>query len=290
MIDDWTDCCDGSNPVTRRTFVLSLLATIVSACAGPTLSGSGKRERELLDEAANLYRQAAVDLHSHPGPFAGAPIFPGASRELTSALADMRLARLDAALFSLSSDRPVIRRDPSAGLTRQFREPEPGELFRFAQSHFDKVLSQMDGMIALSAADVVAFKRKGVPCAILAFEGADALDDDLSRVKLFYDRGIRVIQLVHYRINAVGDIMTEPIKHGGLTPFGRDVVKEMNRTGMIIDVAHAHSETVRGALAESRHPVLDSHTRPTVRIETRRARSDDELRAVAKKGGVIGVW
>lgn len=288
--DEWTDCCDGSAPATRRAFLLSLLATLTSACAGPTLSGSAKRERGLLDDAAALHRRAAVDVHCHPGPFAGSNIFPGASRELTSALADARLGRLDAALFSLPADRPVIRRQSPAGPPRQFRDPQPGELFHVARSHFDKVLGEMAGTIALAPADVAAFKRKGAPCAILAFEGADALEGDLARVKLFYERGIRVIQLVHYRINEVGDIMTEPAKHGGLTPFGWDLVKAMNRAGMIVDVAHAHSDTLRGVVAESRHPVLDSHTRPTVRIETRRARSDEELRAVAKTGGVIGVW
>jgi microsomal dipeptidase-like Zn-dependent dipeptidase len=113
----------------------------------------------------------------------------------------MRLGRLDAALFSLPSDRPVIRRNSLTGRTRQFREPERGELFRFAQFHFDKVLGRMEGMIALSPPDVFAFKRKGLPCAIIALEGADALEGDLSRVKLFDDRGIRVIQLLHYRIN-----------------------------------------------------------------------------------------
>jgi membrane dipeptidase len=290
MIDDRMDCCDGADPVSRRTFLLSLLSTITSDCAGPTSNGSAKRERELLDEAANLQHLAAVDLHSHPGPFGGRNVFPEASVEIASAFADMRRGGLDAALFSLPSDRPVIRRNSPTGRTRQFREPERGELFRFVQTHFDKVLGRMDRMTALSPHDVFAFKRKGSPCAIIGLEGADALEGDLSRVKLFYDRGVRVIQLLHYRINEVGDIMTEPVRHGGLTPFGRNVVKEMNRTAMIIDVAHAHFETLRGVVAESRHPVIDSHTRSMNRIKARRARSNNELRAVANKGGVIGVW
>jgi membrane dipeptidase len=265
-----------------------VLAHIASACAGPTFSGSVKRERELIEQTASLPARVTVDLHAHPGPFAGSSIFPGASRELTSVLAEMKRAEIDAGIFSLPTDRPVIRR--SAGGTRQFREPVPGELFRFAQSRFDRISSQMREIVAASADDIVGFKRKGAPCAILALEGADALEGELSRVKLFCDRGIRVIQLLHYRINELGDIMTEGSRHGGLTPFGRSVVKEMNRLGMIIDVAHAHSDTVRDVLAESRHPVIDSHTRPAARFQHRRARTDADLRSMAAKGGVIGMW
>jgi membrane dipeptidase len=201
----------------------------------------------------------------------------------------MRQGKLDAAIFSLVTDGPVLRRDPD-GRIRQFREPEPGELFLYAQSRFEKARNEIEGMIARSPVEVIAFKKDGVPCAILSHEGADALEGNLSRVKLFYDWGLRVLQLMHYRINELGDIQTEPPRHGGLTPFGRDVVKEMNRIGMIIDVAHAHFETVRAVLSESRHSVLDSHTGPSALTKVPRARSDDELRAIANKGGVIGIW
>jgi membrane dipeptidase len=202
----------------------------------------------------------------------------------------MQAGKLDAALFSLTTDRPVIQGDPQRGGGRQYREPEPGELFRDAQSRFEKARSQIEGMIAFSPSEVVAFKKKERPCAILAHEGADALEGNLSRVKLFYDWGVRSLQFVHFRINELGDVQTEAPKHQGLTPFGRDVVKEMNRLGMIIDVSHAHAETVHGILAESRHPVMDSHTRPATRFQALRARSDGELRAIAQKGGVIGMW
>jgi len=202
----------------------------------------------------------------------------------------MQAGKLDAAVFSLVTDGPVIRRDPQRGETRQYRDPEPGELFRDAQSRFEKAKSQIEGMIALSPSEVIALKKNNRPCAILSHEGADALEGNLSRVPLFYGWGLRVLQLVHYRINELGDIQTEPPKHGGLTPFGRDVVRETNRLGMIIDVAHVHAETLRGVLAESRHPVIDSHTRPAARFQASRARSDGELQAVARKGGVIGMW
>jgi len=290
VLDPWVDSrgCPGSAP--RRTFILSLLAAIASACSGPTTSASTKREGDLLDEAAALSQRISVDLIAHAGPFARNFPFPESARDRAAVLTHMQAGKLDAAVFSLVTDGPVIRRDPQRGGTRQYREPEPGELFRDAQSRFEKAKSQIEGMIALSPSEVVALKKKEMPCAILSHEGADALEGNLSRVQLFYDWGLRVLQLLHYRINELGDIQTEPPKHRGLTSFGRDVVKEMNRLGMIIDVAHAHAETVRGVLAESRHPVIDSHTRPAARFQASRARSDGELQAVAQKGGVIGMW
>jgi membrane dipeptidase len=282
--------CAGRDAITRRTFLASLLATIASACAGPTHSGSAKRQQELLSESADLYRNVVVDFHAHPGEFAGRLMFPGASRELSSVLADMKEARVDAAVFSFPADRPLIASDPKTGLQRQVREPKPGELFSITQAHFDKALSKMKPMIALSPADIITFKQQGAPCAILGLEGADPLEGDLSRVKLFYDRGIRVMQLVHYRVGEIGEIMTEPPRQGGLTPFGADVVRECNRLGLLLDVAHAHTETVRRVLAETQHPIIDSHTRPSAQFQHPRSRSDDELRAVAKNGGVIAIW
>lgn len=290
VLDAWIDSCDCPGSASRRMFILSLLAAIASACSGPTTSASTKRKRDLLDEAAALSQRISVDLIAHAGPFAPNFPFPDSARDRADVLAHMQAGKLDAAVFSLVADRPVIRRDPQAGRIRQYREPEPGELFRDAQSRFEKARGQIEGMIALSPSEVIALKKRGVPCAILSHEGADALEGNLSRVKLFYDWGLRVLQFLHYRINELGDIQTEPPKHRGLTPFGRDVIKEMNRLGMIIDVAHAHAETVRGVLAESRHPVIDSHTRPAARFQFVRARSDDELQAVAQKGGVIGMW
>lgn len=287
MVDDDMARCRRC-PVTRRTFLLGLLTAVASACAGPTVSGSAKREKELLDDAANLYARVSVDLISHPGPLAGRLAFPESAREPVAVLDHMTQGKLDAAVLAVVGDRPLLRRDPKSGRNRPFREPEPGELFRHTQSQVDELLKGTLP-VAVSPADVIAFKRKGSPCVILSHEGADALEGNLSRVRLFYDRGLRVLQLLHNRVNELGDVQTEPSRHGGLTPFGRDVVREMNRLGMIVDLAHASTETVQGILAESRYPVVDSHTRPSALRQGARFRSDDEIRSVAKRGGVIGV-
>jgi membrane dipeptidase len=289
MIDYMQYCGDNINAVTRRGFLVSLMVSLAAACAGPTRTSSAKRERELLEEASNLYQRVSVDLISHPGSLAGRLAFAESAREPVAVLDHMRQGKLDAAVFAVVGDRPVLRRDPKSGRNRPFREPEPGELFRHTQSQLDELLKEGNLPVALSPADVIAFKRKGFPCVILSHEGADALEGNLSRVRLFYDRGLRVLQLLHNRVNELGDVQTEPSKHGGLTPVGRDVVREMNRLGMIIDLAHSSAATAQGVLAESRHPVIDSHTRPSALGQGARFRSDDEMRALAQRGGVVGV-
>ena len=109
-------------------------------------------------------------------------------------------------------------------------------------------------------------------------------------MKFFYDPGVRVLQLVHYRINEIDDIQTSEPRHNGLTSFGREVVREMNRLGMVIDTAHCSSATLNNVLAESREPVIFSHTGPYALRKISRHLEDKEMLAIAKKGGIIGIW
>jgi membrane dipeptidase len=109
-------------------------------------------------------------------------------------------------------------------------------------------------------------------------------------VKFFYDRAVRVLQLVHYRVNEIGDIQTSAARHNGLTSFGRQVVQEMNHLGMVIDTAHCSSDTLNHVLAESREPVIFSHTGPYALRRIARHLEDKSMQAIAKQGGIIGVW
>ena len=125
---------------------------------------------------------------------------------------------------------------------------------------------------------------------VLAIEGGDPLEGELSRIRTFYDRGVRVIQLMHFRVNEIGDVQTAATKHNGLTAFGRQVVSEMNRVGMIIDTAHCSPAALHDVLMQSRQPVILSHTGPAALRKTTRHVDDDTLQAVAKKNGIVGVW
>ena len=110
----------------------------------------------------------------------------------------------------------------------------------------------------------------------------------MDRVQEAYDRGLRSLQLVHYRVNELGDIQTEQPVHGGLTPFGKDVVREMNRLGIVIDVAHARFEVVKGVVETTTQPIILSHSNIMETSGWARFISPEHARLVASTGGVIG--
>lgn len=284
------DCCAGHDPAAGPAFVVGSLEAVARAAGGPTEEGTRRRTRDLLRHGADAISSAAtVDVHAHPGAFHR----PRTGELPLAALDEMRVGGVDAACFAISTDGPVIHRYPGGGI-RQSREPVPGQLYRDTVMRLERVLVRArEGRVqlVLAPADLGAIRACGVPGALIAFEGADALEGDLARVQEFHRLGVRSIQLVHYRINELGDIQTEAARHGGLTAFGGAVVGEMNRLRMVVDGAHASPDTLRGILAASRYPVMVSHTGPAaLRPDVRRHLPDDLLREVAAGGGLIGIW
>ncbi len=130
--------------------------------------------------------------------------------------------------------------------------------------------------------------------AILTVEGGDPLGQDLKRVERFYDLGVRVITLMHYTVNELGDTGREAPKNNGLTCFGRRVVERMNELGMVIDVTHSDPKTLRDTAEVSAAPLIDSHTHilPSgLRTQRpKRLRTWWDVEAVARTGGVVCTW
>jgi membrane dipeptidase len=287
-LESTVTCCTLDRP-SRRAWLRGLFGVVAAACAGPGADASARRQRDVVRQgAAALAGAPVVDLHSHPGAFTrrstgGVP---------TEAIAEMRAAGVSCAFFAAVGDGPVIRRD-GTGSIRNYRDPEPGELDRSTRGQLERVLVQArEGNlpVILGAADLSRLTHERGPAALLAIEGGDPLEGDAGRVREFHALGVRSIQLVHYRVNELGDIQTEPARHGGLTLAGADVVAEMNRLGMVVDAAHAAPDALRAILAASRTPVVVSHTGPAALRSYARHLPDDLLRAVAGRGGVIGVW
>jgi len=274
---------ESSATVDRRQVLTGVAASLSLAATGcaPTATPAQKAAAaSLLDETIS------IDLHSHPGMV----------RSLARATMDGHIERLStgrvrASLFSAVGDGPVLTISREGRIYAQ-REPEPGELYRSTYAQLDAVRTRIAAgklMLVERTADLDRARSAGHPAAVLAVEGGDFLEGRLDRVQQAYERGIRSIQLVHYRVNELGDIQTEPIRHGGLTPFGRDVVREMNRLGMLVDVAHATFDGVRAAVETSSKPVVLSHTVVDV-PGLARAVSGEHARLVAQTGGVVGVF
>ena len=277
-----------AKPLSRRAVLRGLAATFVGAELHPFIRAI-VRDKTLLADAAELSRAAiTVDMHCHPNVATGKKL-----AEFNPDIPDdMRAGGLDAGVFAVRGDHGTLRRSPTIHYTES-RKPAVGELFQGSRDQLDKVLDAVKAGkigLALSPEDILAAKKKNQPCAVLAIEGSDPLEGDLSRVKFFYNLGVRVLQLMHYRINEIGDIMTEAPRHHGLTVFGRDVVNEMNKLGMLIDVAHAAPGTISGVLAASQHPFVCSHTGVYALRANSRHLDDGDMIAIAKKGGVIGIW
>ncbi len=155
---------------------------------------------------------------------------------------------------------------------------------------------------ALTLKDLQSAHDQGKPTIVQSVEGAQFIEGRLERVGEVYTRGLRHLQLLHDKddlVTPLGDISNKPAHLGGLTAFGVDVVKECNRLGIVVDLAHGSHETVQAAVKISTQPILVSHTSLDSQPGTnaRRAQmmaprliSKEHGRVVADAGGVIGVW
>ena len=154
--------------------------------------------------------------------------------------------------------------------------------------------------LVLKASDVPkAIGPNSPPGAILSIEGGDPLEGKPDRVNKFWQYGVRMITLIHYRNNEIGDLMApaEGVPPGprnnGLTPAGRRVVERMQELGMVVDVAHADSATLKQIAEMTARPLLDSHTSlcPVEDlVRCRRDRTWKDMELVAKTGGVVCTW
>ena len=275
----------GGLGLSRRGFLQGLMATGLAVALGSTVAEAAAT-REIAMEI--LDHHPTVDIHAHPGRF------HRDGTGLDARIQEMVRGGLSAGFFCVSTDRAIIRRDREAGRIRARRPFEPGESYRDTYARFavlEPWFAEGHLLRVLGPADILSAKRMGRPAAILAAEGADFLEARIDRVQEAYDRGIRSIQLVHYNINAVADIQTEEPRHHGLTPFGAQVIREMNRLGMIVDLAHATEPVTRDVVDITTRPIVLSHTalRRTPRKYTRFI-YEDHARLIASTGGVIGVW
>jgi membrane dipeptidase len=143
--------------------------------------------------------------------------------------------------------------------------------------------------IALTADDVRRIHRAGKIAALMGVEGGHMIQDSLPVLRDYYRLGVRYMTLTHFKTNDWADSSADVAAHNGLTAFGRDVVREMNRIGMMVDISHVSDKTFYDVLEVSRAPVIASHSSLRALCDIPRNMSDDMVRALARKGGLVNI-
>ena len=269
--------------VSAKLTLLLIVFTTVGA-AQPSLAQ---------DRIARIHeRYVFADMHAHPSRFHRANV----PRITAEEIARYRRGTMDIMVSTISTDAiysgNYVKRDGTQVPRGQHR-PRPGEPFAFTLDRLERILKTIedgDAVLASDPASVLAARRDGHVALLPAMEGADGLDGKIENLRELHRRGLRLVQLVHFRANELGHIQTYPYSPGGLTAFGEEVVQECNRLGIIIDLAHANTETIMHVLRLSAHPPIFSHTGVRALHEGDRYLTDDEIRAIAAKGGVVGIW
>jgi membrane dipeptidase len=144
-----------------------------------------------------------------------------------------------------------------------------------------------DLVLATSVADIRRASRDGKIAALMGVEGGHMIDEDLGVLRSFAALGVRYLTLTHSLNTTWADSSGDKPVHNGLTAFGRDVVHELNRLGVLVDISHVSDKTFFDALAVTRAPVLASHSSLRAISNHPRNMTDDMLRALATNGGVV---
>ncbi len=146
-----------------------------------------------------------------------------------------------------------------------------------------------DLMLATSTADIRRAKKEGKVGVLIGIEGGHAIENSLPALREFYRLGVRYMTLTHNNTNEWADACCDTAQHGGLSEFGKEVVAEMNRLGMLVDVSHVSDETMSDVLDVSKAPVIASHSSARVFSNHKRNVPDELLKRIAQNGGVVMV-
>lgn len=266
------------------------------------------RDKELLARAERIHREAIVvdghndillwvkksgfDMGMNGGePGDRSPIFytvpplkwlpnkpTGEAVRTNSDLARFKKGGLDAQFFAIyeSCKTPSnIAKKEALGRIRSLRD------------HEKRYSDQME--IATTADDVRRIKSHGKLAALMGIEGGHIIDNDLENLSMFYNLGVRYMTLTHACSLSWADSATDEPAANGLSEFGKSVVREMNRLGMIVDISHVSDKAFWDAMSVSKAPVIASHSNARALCDHPRNMTDEMIRAVKEKNGLIGV-
>lgn len=265
----------------RRRFLTTAAMTAGVSLALPRWARAAK---ELDSRVAKIVADTiGVDTHNHIDVPMTADAMPGPDLDIAE---EMKRSGLSVICMTFATD---------------YQPGDPYDRFLKALSSMGRQLERNGMKRSLSIDDVHATHQTHQPTVIQAVEGAHFLEGKLERVQEAYGHGLRHLGLLHDSDASVplGDVYTNPPRFGGLTAFGASVIKECNRLGILVDLAHCDLQTTQAALKLSTRPALVSHTGLDTQVGSDphmaqmmkpRLISKQQAKMVADAGGAIGVW
>jgi len=282
-VDDTASCdtTEGEFMKLKKSPVLVLLCLFITSTVVPTVGQT--RDERLWQRALQIHRRAIViDTHNDVTTpmtnddydLSGPPPTP-----YRTSIERMKKGGLTAEFFSLYVKPWYVEHGGSARRTLDMID----SVYRAVERH------PRDLMLATSVADIRRAKRQGKIAALMGIEGGHAIEDSLPTLREFYRLGVRYMTLTWNNTNNWADAGRGEKKHHGLSDYGQEVVREMNRLGMLVDVSHVSDETMSDALDVSKAPIIASHSSARALSDVPRNIPDDLLKRIAKNGGVVQV-
>jgi membrane dipeptidase len=262
-----------------------------SADGGVVVTNQAGKGETLEQHAARLHRQAiVVDTHDDiPSVLYASPGMDIADKSpwTNTDLARMKAGGLTGVFFSIYVESDLVNATVTGGGPARRALDLIDVTYRAIERHPD------DLMLATSASDIRRAKRDNKIAVLMGIEGGHAIENSLGALRQFYRLGVRYMTLTHTNTNEWADSAgfsgPPPVRHHGLAPFGEDVVREMQRLGMLVDISHTSDETFAAVMKIAQAPVIASHSSSRAVADHRRNLSDDMLKQLAKNGGVIQV-
>jgi membrane dipeptidase len=277
----------------RKTFRLVAGAAMAAACTRavrpgdsptPTPSAATASDADLVARARAIHaRVITIDTHKDiPDNFATADADPKSMNAQVN-LEKMKAGGYDMAFFAVYVGQGA-RTDSGNAFAKDRALNKFSAIHRMAEQMYPNLIE-----IAYTPEDVARIHNSGKLIAGVGIENGWVIGKDLSLIKRYYDLGARYMTLAHTSNNDICDSSTDPKgpEWHGLSPFGRQVVQEMNRVGMMVDVSHVSKECMMQATALSTSPVIGSHSSTTAFANVPRNMDDEMLLAIKKNNGVM---
>src|SRR5687768_4104076 len=272
--------------LSRKVSSTVLLLALIFCVTVPSFAqaqAEAPRDEKLWKKALEIQRKSViVDTHNDVLSFMtddNYDIGVSSVGKYHTDLARMKEGGVTAEFFSVYIDRSYARDGGSARRALDMID----YVYRAVEKYPN------DFTLSYSTADIRRAKKQKKIAALMGIEGGHAIEDSLMALRDFYRLGVRYMTLTHNNTNNWADSCCDTAKHNGLSDFGKEVVREMNRLGMLVDVSHVSDKTMSDAFDVSKSPVIASHSSARALADRTRNIPDDLLKRFGPNGGVVMV-